>query len=80
MENAENLSQKKIREFLDCSRGMGFTGEGRGEIYAWVERVPTDAADPELLGQWEGGGKALPSPQIPRPLHGGGHWAAGRRG
>ena len=39
MENAENLSQKKIREFLDCSRGIEFTGEGRGEIYAWVERV-----------------------------------------
>ncbi len=39
MENAENLSQKKIREFLDCSGGIEFTGEGRGEIYAWVERV-----------------------------------------
>ena len=39
MENAGNLSQKKIREFLDCSRGIEFTGEGRGEIYAWVERV-----------------------------------------
>lgn len=39
MENAENLSQKKIREFLDSSRGIEFTGEGRGEIYAWVERV-----------------------------------------
>ncbi len=39
MENAENLSQKKLLEFLDCSRGIEFTGEGRGEIYAWVERV-----------------------------------------
>ena len=51
----------------------------RGECNG-VERVATDAADPELLGQWEGGGKALPSPQISGPLHGGGHSAAGRRG
>ena len=39
MENAENLSQEKIREFLESSRGIEFAGEGRGEIYAWVERL-----------------------------------------
>ena len=34
--DTHGLSQK---EFLDCSRGIEFTGEGRGEMYAWVERV-----------------------------------------
>ena len=39
MENAENLSQEKIREFLESSGGIEFAGEGRGEIYNWVESL-----------------------------------------
>ena len=39
MRNAENLSPEEIREFLESSTGIEFTGGGRAEIYAWTERV-----------------------------------------
>ncbi len=39
MQNAENLSQEQIREFLESSREIEFAGCGRAEIYAWTERV-----------------------------------------
>ena len=39
MQNAENLSQEQIREFLESSTGMEFGGGGRLEAYAWTERV-----------------------------------------
>lgn len=39
MQNAENLSQEQIREFLESSREIEFGGCGRAEIYAWTERV-----------------------------------------
>ena len=39
MRNAESLSQKAIREFLNWSEGIEFAGCGREEKYAWVERV-----------------------------------------
>lgn len=39
MQNAENLNLEQIREFLDSSAGIAFTGAGREEIYAWTERV-----------------------------------------
>ena len=39
MQNAENLSQEQIREFLESSGGIEFGGGGRSEVYAWTERV-----------------------------------------
>lgn len=39
MWNAESLSREQIREFLESSEGIKFTGCGRSEKYAWVERV-----------------------------------------
>ena len=39
MQNAENLSQEQIREFLESSTGIDFGGGGRSEMYAWTERV-----------------------------------------
>jgi len=39
MRNAESLSQEAIREFLKSSQAIAFTGCGREEKYAWVERV-----------------------------------------
>ena len=38
MQNAESLSQKQIREFLESSQPIEF-GCGRNEKYAWLERV-----------------------------------------
>src|SRR5712692_5020848 len=39
MHNAEGLSQARIREFLQSSSEIEFTGKGRREVYAWTERV-----------------------------------------
>ena len=39
MRNAESLSQEQIREFLQSSQPIEFSGCGRNERYAWVERV-----------------------------------------
>ena len=39
MQNAESLSQEQIQEFLQSSQLIEFTGCGREEKYAWVERV-----------------------------------------
>ena len=39
MRNAESLSQEQIGEFLQSSQPIEFTGCGRNEKYAWVERV-----------------------------------------
>lgn len=39
MWNAESLSREQIREFLESSEAIKFTGCGRSEKYAWVERV-----------------------------------------
>ena len=39
MQNAENLSQEQIREFLESSAQIEFGGGGRSEVYAWTERV-----------------------------------------
>jgi transposase InsO family protein len=39
MQNAENLSQEQIREFLESSVAIEFGGGGRSEIYAWTERI-----------------------------------------
>ncbi len=39
MQNAETLTQEKIQEFLKSSKSIEFTGQDRGELYAWVQRV-----------------------------------------
>ena len=39
MQNAETLKLEQLGEFLKLSKGMTFTGQDRGEVYAWVERV-----------------------------------------
>lgn len=39
MQNAENLSQEQIGEFLRSSREIEYAGCGRAEIYAWTEQV-----------------------------------------
>lgn len=39
MENAENLTQAQIQEFLKGSRMIEFGGQNRAEMYGWVQRV-----------------------------------------
>jgi len=39
MENAENLTQAQIQEFLNGSRMIEFGGQNRAELYGWVQRV-----------------------------------------
>ena len=39
MQNAERLTQEQIREFLRSSEPIEFSGQNRGEMYAWVQRV-----------------------------------------
>jgi transposase InsO family protein len=39
MGNAESLSREQIREFLNSSQRIEFSGCGRNEKYTWVERV-----------------------------------------
>lgn len=39
MQNAEALSTGQISEFLKGSQGIEFAGQGREEIYAWIERT-----------------------------------------
>lgn len=37
--NAERLSLTEIEEFLQASRAIGFDGQSRAEIYAWVQQT-----------------------------------------
>lgn len=37
MQNAESLTTQQISEFLKGSEGVEFAGQGRAEIYGWVE-------------------------------------------
>lgn len=39
MQNAERLSGDQIREFLELSREIGFTGQSRTDVYRWVQSV-----------------------------------------
>jgi transposase InsO family protein len=39
MQNAENLTQTQIQEFLKGSRTIEFGGQNRAELYGWVQRV-----------------------------------------
>lgn len=39
MQEMENPSLEQIRAFLDGNQEVRFQGEGRGEIYAWVDRT-----------------------------------------
>jgi len=39
MQNAEGLSLDQIRDFLQSSEKIEFSGNGRTEVYAWTERV-----------------------------------------
>jgi len=39
MQNAENLTQAQIQEFLEGSRTIEFSGQNRAELYGWVQRV-----------------------------------------
>jgi len=48
MSNAESLSRDQIREFLASSEPIEFSGRGRKERYAWVERVLTTQRYSEL--------------------------------
>src|SRR5437667_11842322 len=39
MRNAENLTHSQINEFLKGSAGIEFSGQGRAEVYGWVEKM-----------------------------------------
>jgi transposase InsO family protein len=39
MQNAEVLTQKQIKEFLEGSQSIEFTGQKRSELYSFVQRV-----------------------------------------
>jgi hypothetical protein len=39
MQNAESLSQGQIQQFLESSEEIDFVGQGRAEVYAWVQQV-----------------------------------------
>jgi len=39
MQNAETLSTDQIREFLELSQQIEFTGQSREEVYGWVQMV-----------------------------------------
>ena len=39
MQNAESLSQGQIEQFLEGSEEIDFVGQGRAEVYAWVQEV-----------------------------------------
>lgn len=39
MRNAESLSHAQIGEFLKASEGIEFAGQGRAEVYGWVQRM-----------------------------------------
>ena len=39
MRNAESLSHSQINEFLKASEAIEFAGQGRGEVYGWVQRI-----------------------------------------
>jgi hypothetical protein len=37
--NAENLRESQINEFLKASEAIEFAGQGRSEVYGWVQRM-----------------------------------------
>src|SRR5437588_1522615 len=39
MQNSERLTSQQISEFLKGSEEISFTGQGRVEVYGWVEKV-----------------------------------------
>jgi transposase InsO family protein len=39
MRNAESLTQSQICDFLAASEGIEFAGQGRAEVYGWVQRM-----------------------------------------
>jgi transposase InsO family protein len=39
MQNAESLSQGQIQQFLESSEQIDFVGQGRGDVYTWVQQV-----------------------------------------
>ena len=39
MRNAESLSQAQISEFLKAREGIEFAGQGRAEVYGWVQQM-----------------------------------------
>jgi transposase InsO family protein len=39
MRNAESLTHSQIGEFLKASEGIEFAGQGRAEVYGWVDRM-----------------------------------------
>ncbi len=39
MRNAESLTNSQINEFLKASEGIEFSGESRGEVYGWIEKM-----------------------------------------
>lgn len=39
MRNAESLTQSQISDFLAASEGIEFAGQGRAEVYGWVQRM-----------------------------------------
>src|ERR1035437_7685547 len=39
MRNAESLNHTQINEFLKASEGIEFAGQGRAEVYGWVQRM-----------------------------------------
>ena len=41
MQNAESLTAQQISEFLKGSEGIEFAGQGRAEIYGWIEGMLT---------------------------------------
>jgi hypothetical protein len=39
MRDAESLTNLQINEFLKASEGIEFSGESRGEVYGWIEKM-----------------------------------------
>jgi hypothetical protein len=39
MRNAESLTHSQINEFLKASAEIEFSGQNRGEVYDWVEKM-----------------------------------------
>lgn len=48
MRNAESLTHSQISEFLKASEGIEFAGQGRAEVYGWVQRM---LVNQEYVGQ-----------------------------
>jgi hypothetical protein len=48
---AEKLSLEEIGRFVEASEGLRFEGEGREQVYGWIERV---LCQQEYAGQGKG--------------------------